>query len=103
MLDLHGLIRTLDTAELLKAIQSCCDDRDQFVHGVWIRDDNGIIAVLRLTRGTFETPDGKADRSFLPEGLAVPDDAYAVIRENILSTVRRVSDLKREVKAFLSR
>jgi hypothetical protein len=102
MLELHGLTPNLDTKELLDEVQACCDNRDQFAHGVWIRNDDGIIA-LRLTRGTFETPDGKADRSFLPEGLAVPDDAYAVIRENILSTVRRVSDLKREVKAFLSR
>jgi len=102
MLDLRGLTPSCNANELEKYIQICCDDRDQFAHGVWLKDPNGIIA-LRLTRGTFETPDGKADRSFKPEANVVPDDAYAAIRANILSTVRRVYDLKQEVKALLSK
>jgi hypothetical protein len=71
MLDLHGITASMDTVALLQQIQECCDDRDQFAHGVWIRDDGGNLA-LRLTRGVFETPDGKADRSFLPEPQYVP-------------------------------
>jgi hypothetical protein len=100
MLDLHGITTKFDTVQLLKDIRECCDHRDQFAHGVWIRDENGIMA-LRLTRGVFETPEGNADRTFLPEATLIPDEAYAVIRENILSTVRRVYDLSLRCWHFL--
>lgn len=102
MLDLRGITASMDTAALLTQIQECCDHRDQFAHGVWIRDGDGNIA-LRLTRGVFETPDGMADRSFLPEPQYVPDEVYSQIREKILSTVRQVHDLRHEVKQFLAK
>jgi hypothetical protein len=102
MLDLRGITASMNTVALLEQIEECCDDRDQFAHGVWIRDDDGNLA-LRLTRGVFETPDGKADRSFRPEPQYVPDEVYSQIREKTLSTVRQVHDLRHEVKQFLAR
>ena len=102
MLDLHGIKASMNTVALQDQIQECCDHRDSFAHGVWIRNDDGIPA-LRLTRGVFETPDGMADRSFLPEAKSVSDEVYSQIRENILSTINQVYDLKEEVKQLLSK
>jgi hypothetical protein len=70
MLDLYGITASMNTVDLLNQIQECCDHRDQFAHSVWIRDGDGNIK-LRLARGVFETPDGMADRSFLPETKCV--------------------------------
>jgi hypothetical protein len=102
MLNLHGITASMNTVALLDQIQECCDHRDGFAHSVWIRDEDGTLA-LRLTRGVFETPDGEADRSFLPEAQCVSDEVYAQIRGNILSIVRQVYDLKQEVKQFLAK
>jgi hypothetical protein len=102
MLDLYGITVSMNTVDLLDQIQECCDHRDQFAHSVWVRDEEGNI-MLRLARGVFETPDGMADRSFLPEAKYVPDDVYSQIRENILSTIRQVHDLKHEVKRFFAK
>jgi hypothetical protein len=102
MLDLHGIKASMDTGDLLTQIQECCDHRDSFAHGVWIRNDDGFIA-LRLTRGVFETPDGMADRSFRPEARSVADEVYSQIREKILSTINQIHDLRHELNQFLAK
>jgi hypothetical protein len=87
----------MNTKDLLADIQDCCDYRDQFAHGIWMRVTDGGLA-LRRTRGDYETPDGKADRSFVPEACLIPDGYYEQAREIILRTTKAVMDLKAEIK-----
>jgi hypothetical protein len=101
LIDFHGLAIVTPLNRLEDQIKDCCDLRDQFAHGVWIEGKNGELAV-RLTRGTYETPEGKADRRFVPEGKIISDDTYwDRSRTVILSTVRGVNDLIDEVKDLL--
>jgi hypothetical protein len=72
LITLHGLESPVNLNELLEQITECCNARDQFAHGVWINTPDGRLA-LRLTRGDYETPDGMADRSFIPQSVFVPD------------------------------
>ena len=98
LLNLHGIKTTAPLNDLLNQITDCCDARDQFAHGVWIKNDKGELA-LQLTRGIYETPEGHADRSFLPEGRKVPGEYYEEIRNIILTTAQAVNALLKEVRA----
>ena len=96
LIGLHGLSVLTPLNDLENQIKGCCDMRDQFAHGIWMHGLEHEIA-LRLTRGVYETPEGKGDRRFVPEGLIIPDDYYDGARKIILSTVRGVSELIDEV------
>ena len=100
LIDLHGITVLVPLNALENQIKDCCDMRDQFAHGVWL--EKGAEIALRLVKGTYETPDGKADRRFVPEGLIVPDEYYDEARDVILSTVRGVMELTDEIADWLT-
>jgi hypothetical protein len=101
LLTLHGITPGVDTTDLFKQIENCCNYRDQFSHGIWVQAPDGLA--LRLTRGEYETDEGTADRSFVPQATFIPDTSYEENRNTILSTVQAVARLKDEVKAELQR
>lgn len=92
---LHGIEPPLPLVinELLDQITDCCNARDQFAHGVWLRLPDGKIA-LRVTKGEFETEEGFIDRAALPQGLFVPDDYYEATKNIILVTTAAVNGLR---------
>lgn len=101
LLDLHGITPSMNTNQLFDQIADCCDARDQFAHGVWTRVPPNNKLALRLTRGDYETPDGKADRSFIPEATFLPDGYFDQMRRTILGTIEVVMKLKEEINAAI--
>lgn len=99
---LHGLEAPplLNINELLEQITNCCNARDQFAHGVWIRAADGKLA-LRLTKGEFETDEGIVDRTFVPQGVFIPDDYWDATQKVILITAAVVLKLRFDFTAAL--
>lgn len=103
LLVLHGFSPPeLKLNELSKQIEACCRARDELSHGVWVRVSDAKLA-LRLTKGDYETEDGTADRTFIPQAVGVPDTHYEQVRKTILVTAHAVDRLKAESIAFLAR
>ncbi|QWG10838.1 hypothetical protein KMZ29_13660 [Bradyrhizobium sediminis] len=101
LLVLHGFSPPeLNLNELFKQIETCCRVRDELSHGVWVQTPQGKLA-LRLTKGDYETEDGIADRSFIPQANEIPDTHYDQARNIILLTANAVARLKAESTAFL--
>lgn len=101
LLVLHGFSPPdLNLKELFKQIEICCKVRDELSHGVWVKTPQDRLA-LRLTKGDYETEDGLADRSFIPQAVALPDTHYDQARSIILLTAQAIARLKAESVAFL--
>ena len=102
LMSLHGLSapQELPINELLDQITDCCNARDMFSHGVWVKTKEDRLA-LRLTKGEFKTEEGVIDRTMLPQAMFVPSDYYEATRHVILITAQAVSRLREELIAEL--
>jgi hypothetical protein len=100
LLALRGIEPNLNVADLGDQISDLCKARDQLAHGLWVKR-NGMIA-LRLTEGTYDTPEGRRSRAILPEGKTLPDNYFEHTRQLILDTAGIVNDLREQVRSALS-
>jgi len=100
LLDLHGITPSMDLGPLEKRILRCCDARDQLAHGIWWAAEDGGLR-LRLTKGEYDTPQGKASRTAMPVGAIVPDAYYDQAMNAAIQVALEVQALKEEVKSHL--
>jgi hypothetical protein len=99
LLRLRKLKPKINVADLEAQIKDCCTVRDQLAHGVWIRQSGELR--LRLTEGTYNTPQGKQFRATMPEARRPPESYFDDNREVILATVKIVQKLKKEIVSAL--
>jgi hypothetical protein len=101
LLDMHGIEPQVDIKKLKDQIEDCCQARDIFAHNVWLKRERTGEFLIRVTKGTFETPEGKMNFQFVPHGEAVPDGYFEGTVASIKSAIAVVLDLKNEVKTEL--
>jgi len=99
LLRLRKLKPKIDVVKLEAQIKDCCTVRDQLAHGVWIRHRGELK--LRLTEGTYNTPQGKQFRATMPEARQPPEGYFDDNREVILATAKIVQKLKKEIVSAL--
>jgi hypothetical protein len=99
LLELHGITPKIDVIDLEECIRDCCQARDQIAHGVWYKKDDVIR--LRLTAGSYETPEGKRSRAITPEGKIIPPDYWEHTQMTILQNAQVVLRLRKEVQETL--
>jgi len=99
LLRLRKLKPKVNVADLEAQIKDCCTVRDQLAYGVWIRQRGELK--LRLTEGTYNTPQGKQFRATMLEARQPPEGYFDANREVILVTAKLVQKLKKEVVASL--
>lgn len=100
---LHGIRADVNLNDLRDKIIECCNARDQFAHGILVHNKRTGLSALRLTRGEYETLEGRADRSFIPQAITIDDDYYDRTRKMILKTAKVIIDLKNTVIERLKR
>jgi hypothetical protein len=102
LLILHGVSTAISFRPILKRIEQCCKTRDSFAHGVWVLNKNGSIA-LRLAKGEYEIPAGRADRSFVPEVSSYSADFCERARREALEIGFIMKDLREEIGEKLAK
>lgn len=100
LLVMHGIKPDQNLKSLFADIEQCCRTRDSFAHGLWVRTQDGLVA-HRLTKGEYETKDGKLDRSFIPQTSTYSQKFFYRAQAEILDTAYEVAALKDEVAAAL--
>jgi hypothetical protein len=100
LLVMHGIKPSMNLKSLFADIEQCCRTRDSFAHGLWVRSLEGAVA-HRLTKGEYETKDGRLDRSFIPQTSTYSQKFFHRVQAEILDTAYEVAALKDEVAATL--
>jgi hypothetical protein len=100
LLVMHGIKPSKNLKSLFADIEQCCRTRDSFAHGLWVRTQEGLIA-HRLTKGEYETKDGKLDRSFIPQTSTYSQKFFHRTQAEILDAAYEVAALKDEVASAL--
>ena len=99
LLNLRGIIPTVDVSMLSASIDDCTTRRNQLAHGIWSVMDSDIK--LRVTRDSYATEQGRINRTFMPELVSIPRDYFASTVITIEAATAEVTKLWKEVEAHL--
>ena len=96
LLELKGIAVDADLSTLQNDIQKICGKRDELAHGVWMQGDDGEPR-LRLIKGDYETTEGFARRSALPQGGRISAGYFEKLCLIISGLMREVSAISAQV------